>query len=563
MLDVLTSWGASETELKREEVLTNILRQCSARFYKHVVRFLNELKQAQCPSDTRLRYPVFSLREGTTESADDMNRLGPHNCHTHWAYMQLSCERLCQLRSICVELTTSGSQPTVPKMILLAKIAYDVRRSSSFNRFLRHNILATQKIMAIRSMAEDLKERLGKISRFWGAATSIMSFGSIILSRKTAIQVSCLPSVKHTVHELCKRTPAQLHIRGGQHFKSCNDAHLQQKLGQWPRYRLHCEMQLVIFYQENPHLRLRSRYIACDKLACYLCHTFITAHGAFQIKGCHQGLYSLWTVPRIISFQKDDGALQFQNALRYLANALERRMDTIREAPKLQWKYGTNHESTANLSRISIQLPIVKTDPPLIATNAADASDTMGSRKTSPSGKRVIGLFQIMENPGGEHNLETNEVDHNAAQSDGTTSGAHSSATQLAGDDTSDHSTILAISSTEARQSQRYSDIVGNVSWRALSHTSQSVSTSLPLAEDISNVSPLLEDATDTGDLSVVSWRQSRSFIGALSRIGHWSSRPRSDPISSVPQIATWEGGKTNSQFHFAKGSREVCMQYK
>jgi hypothetical protein len=277
---------------------------------------------------------------------------------------------------MCDDLTTSEDEPDVLKMSLLAKAAYHVRRSSSFDRFLRHNLLASQKPTAVQSMAQNLKERLGKISRFWRAAKTLTAFGLIMQTQKIAIDVSCLSASKQTVHELSRRTPAQLQGRGGRHFQSSNDAQLQgklkQKLGQWPKYRLHCELQLVVFYQENPHLRLRGRYIGCNKLACFLCYNFISTHGQFHVKGCHQGLYSLWTVPRTISFENLDQALQFQFALRQLARTLESRMDTIRKAPKLQWKYRTNHKSTANLSRISLPLPTTSTVLPTIA----EASDT-------------------------------------------------------------------------------------------------------------------------------------------------------------------------------------------
>ena len=528
-LNALTSRDGSGIELRCEEVLTNILQQCSARFFKHVTRFLNELKQAQCPPDTRLRFPVFSTKGGTTESSTDVNHLGPYNHESHQAYMQLSCERLCHLRRICVNLTTSVSQPNVPQMILLAKAAYHVRRSSSFDRFLQHNLLASQKPVAVQSMAENLKERLGKISRFWRAATSLISFGSILLAQKIAVQVSCLPASKQTVHELCKRTTAQLHSRGGRHFESCNDVQLQQKLRQWPRCRLHCEMQLVVFYQENPHLRLRSRYIGCDKLACYLCHAFITTHGHFQVKGCHQGLYSLWTVPRTISFEKHDRALEFQSALRHLANILEGRMDTLRKAPKLQWKYRTNHESTANLSRISIQLPIITTIPPAFTELTAEASDTMGSRKSSQSGNtRTSGHFRIIENPGEGHGPDTGEVDQNqSAQSRTARTKADGSATQSAKDSTSSYCPFPAFSTTEAQRSQEdhslakqsyesYSVIERNMNWQASqlntcsptpSHTSKSVST-VPLAADTSIVPSLFEDTKDTDAVSLISWCQ-------------------------------------------------------
>lgn len=382
LLRLITKNPDSGTELRREEILTHILQQCSNVFLKHVDKFLNELKQAKCPIDRGLRFPGFSTKEGTAETPADIDHLGPYTGETHCAFMQLSAERLRTLQRLSSDLTTSETQPDVSKMELLAKAAYNVLRSSSFDRLLRHNLLFSQKPVAVQSMAQSLKERLGKMSRLWRAAKGLTAFGTALMTYKVTVNVSCLPTSKHAVSELRKRTPAQLQARGGRHFRSCTDYQLQGKLALWQNYRLHCEMQLVVFYQENPHLQLRSRYIGCNKLACYLCYNFITSHGQFRVKGCHQGLHSLWTVPLTIVFDTHEQAGQFSLALRQLANSLEKKVDKIRKASKLQWKYRTNHESTANLSRISLQWP---TMTGTISKTSTDPVDIRASRQLSHS----------------------------------------------------------------------------------------------------------------------------------------------------------------------------------
>ncbi|KAK5202894.1 hypothetical protein LTR41_011363 [Exophiala xenobiotica] len=373
-------------EVRCEEVLTLTLQQCATVFLRHVNKILNELKQARCPPDRNLRFPVFPTQEGTAEPSAEITNLGSYNTETPGAYMQLASERLSALRRISADLTASEILPDLEKMGLLAKAAYDVQRSSCFDRFLRYNLLVSQKPIAVQSMAQSLKERLGKMSRFWRAAKTLTAFGSAMLTHKVTVNVLCLPASRHMVRELGKRTPAQLQARGGQPFRSCNDGQLQTKLAQWQSYRLHCEMQLVVFYQENPHLQLRSRYIGCSKLACHLCYNFITNHGQFQLKGCHQGLYSLWTVPLTINFEKHEQAIEFNRALKQLAHTLARKVDTIRKASK-QWKYRTNHESTANLSRISLQWPITTNRITEASTEASDAMEPGKlSRLEKPSG---------------------------------------------------------------------------------------------------------------------------------------------------------------------------------
>ncbi|KAL2068504.1 hypothetical protein VTL71DRAFT_14841 [Oculimacula yallundae] len=61
---------------------------------------------------------------------------------------------------------------------------------------------------------------------------------------------------------------------------------------------VHAELQIVSFYDHNPQLRPRSRYIGVSKKSCFLCHKFLNLHPAgFFVSGCHQKLYPSWTPP--------------------------------------------------------------------------------------------------------------------------------------------------------------------------------------------------------------------------------------------------------------------------
>jgi hypothetical protein len=193
------------------------------------------------------------------------------------------------------------------------------------------------------------------MSRMCRAAQTSAVFGKTLATRGVGLTVSCLKTSRLAVEELSKRTPVHLHRRGGLHFATCSDQQLRGKLDQWQSYRLHCETQLVVYYEQNPRIRLRSRYIGCNKLACYLCYEFVTIHGDFHLKGCHQALYSLWTLPIIVNFASRQRASAFNQALRHVAQVLERRISRIRSNPKVKCIFRTNNESTANLSRVSLQ----------------------------------------------------------------------------------------------------------------------------------------------------------------------------------------------------------------
>jgi hypothetical protein len=530
LLQLITRPRGSGTELRCDQVFTAILQQCRVPFLKHVNKFSNELKNARCPPDTHLRAPSFSTQDGTSESPADTGQLGAYDETSHQAYMRLCSERLSNLRRMCLDLTEPGHQPAFSELILLAKAAYEVRRSSSFGRFLRHNLLANVKSMAAQSLTQGLKERLGKISRYWRAAIDLTAFGEVVLAQTIAVNVSCLPASRQKVHELRQRTLHQLQSRGGRDLQSCHNvqlrAKLERKLKQWPEYRLHCELQLVVFYQENPHLRLRSRYIGCSKLACYLCYNFITTHGEFHVKGCHQGLYSLWTVPHTIDFENNDRALQFQRALRQLARTLEIRVDTIRKVPKSQWKYRTNHESTANLSRISLPLPTATRDPP---TTTQSTVETSNERSFRPS--FLAESFRSSENPG--RGLHSEDVVQNGLAQNGTpgTTADIDPETDISKQPPSQLDPVLPM----------------------LAHTNRSVSN--VSAEAVISTTPLVsEDETDRKDASVISRGQSKELANGSREIGLGRPGPRRDLTSCVPQASNLNESK-NAQFGDGRGA--------
>jgi hypothetical protein len=59
---------------------------------------------------------------------------------------------------------------------------------------------------------------------------------------------------------------------------------------------VHAEIQLLVHYElTSPSLMPRA--IGASKEACFLCDSFIRAHGYFSITGAHRQIYSQWTVP--------------------------------------------------------------------------------------------------------------------------------------------------------------------------------------------------------------------------------------------------------------------------
>lgn len=61
---------------------------------------------------------------------------------------------------------------------------------------------------------------------------------------------------------------------------------------------LHAEMQIVVFYEVNPHLIPRMRFIGTSKKACFLCYEYLLLHPLrLQASASHQKIYPSWMPP--------------------------------------------------------------------------------------------------------------------------------------------------------------------------------------------------------------------------------------------------------------------------
>ncbi|KAM0721507.1 hypothetical protein Q7P37_002431 [Cladosporium fusiforme] len=63
-----------------------------------------------------------------------------------------------------------------------------------------------------------------------------------------------------------------------------------------PRRFVHAEIQILVHYELTSQL-LIPRVIGVSKEACFLCDSFIRAHGQFAVSGAHRQMFHAWTVP--------------------------------------------------------------------------------------------------------------------------------------------------------------------------------------------------------------------------------------------------------------------------
>lgn len=63
--------------------------------------------------------------------------------------------------------------------------------------------------------------------------------------------------------------------------------------------RIHAEIQLLFYYEQQAQTSLRPRVICATKNACYLCNAFLTLHNQFYTPKTHGKLYPQWTLPTL------------------------------------------------------------------------------------------------------------------------------------------------------------------------------------------------------------------------------------------------------------------------
>lgn len=252
-------------------------------------------------------------------------------------------------------------------------MAYDVRRSGSFQRLIGSNLVRPRNPGIAFPSVSAIVHRIGQISKFYRCAVTLAFAAAKLLELGKAIKVQGISAGNIRIRELANRTATQLRRRGGSDFVDAGGDKLQRTIDRWPKYRIHAEMQLVVFYEENPRLKLYYNYIGCNKQSCYLCYNFIEHHGRFRVDGCHQSLYSLWTVPEAVTFAHDQRATNFKHALRWIVTDLEQKMRIFRNGIKQRRRFGMQNESVPNLSRMSLGLPEqisrIYLTPPAVASN--------------------------------------------------------------------------------------------------------------------------------------------------------------------------------------------------
>ena len=347
--------------------MEKVLTRCKSRVKKEAGRLENRMQYIYGhQAGTYIRPENVAVKQ-RQESAVDRELLGDYGEQSHDAYMRLCEVRIRKLKQLATEVSFSNASSEIATFVELCKLAYDVRRSGAFEHFIDANLQRdTQPGVSIPE-ASKIHNRLGQISKFYRAALNIVAFVTQLTSIGGELDIKALPAIRVEIPELAGRQVAHLRQRAGREFKPAEQRSFSHTLGLWHRYRQHAELQLLIFYEENPHIKLASSYIGCNKLSCYLCHGFIQYHGRFRVNGGHQSLYSLWTVKDTVNFENLERAKLFHCALEQLCLDLTEKVKMLKAVKWRRLGFETGNESIPNLSRISLSPPAIQGSLPEVA----------------------------------------------------------------------------------------------------------------------------------------------------------------------------------------------------
>lgn len=110
---------------------------------------------------------------------------------------------------------------------------------------------------------------------------------------------------------------------------------------------LHAEMQIVVFYEGNPSLAPRMRFIGTSKKACFLCHEYLLLHPLrLQVSACHQKIYPSWMPPPYYRIHEQFKGTPFFKLSKNIEQLTKRELKTALTAPRRP----RNQDSTAGPS---------------------------------------------------------------------------------------------------------------------------------------------------------------------------------------------------------------------
>jgi hypothetical protein len=164
-----------------------------------------------------------------------------------------------------------------------------------------------------------------------------------------------------------------------QNYKpSCGSQILRQRF-------VHAEIQILAYY-EMMALDPAPRIIGVSKEACFLCDSFIRAHGIFSLSGAHRQMVSQWTVPDLKEYSSQT-ILRIRRALSQVCE----------EVTKEYLQSQRKHSRRCFPLQSAINLDIVQLPTPSVSTLCGNHSSEIAVASTTKLTQLTPTEFQNRE----------------------------------------------------------------------------------------------------------------------------------------------------------------------
>lgn len=164
----------------------------------------------------------------------------------------------------------------------------------------------------------------------------------------------------------------------------------------------HAEIQLLVHYELFP-TEPPPRVIGVSKEACFLCDSFLRAHGRFSITGAHRQMFPQWTVPDLQEYNQST-VERFRKILSQVV--VEVNKEFVKSRKKSPWR-PFPAQSAINLNVVHLMTPSISTI--LMQSSAESRGETPGIDSGSGDSTSVSTLAKRSANSLGPRGTEKDE----------------------------------------------------------------------------------------------------------------------------------------------------------
>jgi OTT_1508-like deaminase len=119
---------------------------------------------------------------------------------------------------------------------------------------------------------------------------------------------------------------------------------------------VHAEIQMIAYYETSSSTSWPLA-LGSSKEACYLCHSFIKAHGSFYVSKAHRQIFNQWTVPDLSAYSIET-LQRFRTALAAVDKVVLQGLKSARKARSIR-QFPV--QSSINLRKLELPTPSLTT----------------------------------------------------------------------------------------------------------------------------------------------------------------------------------------------------------